>query len=143
MIKFNCFGSEKCSNHIESSFNPFWSQCYEMNVSLQNLLTTNITKGIVCESFDYQQTGKHQFIGSFLVKVNSSHKKTATINNKKVQFIFLKPKWYYIINPHIDVGNNVFGKVLLGVAVFKQDDIVKGNITKEFYLPSKDKLISY
>ena len=36
-----------------------------------------------------------------------------------VSFIYEEPKWYYLINPHIELGNNMFGKILLSYAIFK------------------------
>jgi Ca2+-dependent lipid-binding protein len=47
-IKFNCYGLDQSSKAIEGSFNPFWKEIIPMQVSLQDVFTTNITKGIVC-----------------------------------------------------------------------------------------------
>ena len=39
---------------------------------MQDLLTTNITKGVVVEAFNHGK-GKDQFIGSFLIKLSSKN----------------------------------------------------------------------
>ena len=44
-------------------------------VHMQDLFTTNITKGLVVEAFDHVNgSDKDQFIGSFLIKVNTKNK---------------------------------------------------------------------
>lgn len=50
------------------------------------------------------------------------------IQGQNVEFIYQRPKWYYIKNPHVEIGNNVFGKVLLSIGLFKKEDIAKRRI---------------
>lgn len=38
-------------------------------------------------------------------------------------FIYEPPQWYYMINPHIELGNNMFGKILLSYAIFRTSDL--------------------
>lgn len=54
------------------------------------------------------------------------------IPGQNVEFIYQRPKWYYIKNPHVEIGNNVFGKVLLSIGLFKKEDIAKRRIAPEF-----------
>ena len=42
----------------------------------------------------------------------------------------MKPKWYYVLNPHIEIGKHIFGKVLIGVALFKREDLLNERIPK-------------
>jgi hypothetical protein len=37
------------------------------------------------------------------------------------------------VNPHIEVGKNIFGRVLIGAALFKQEDIQNFKMPQEFY----------
>lgn len=53
-IKFNCSGVDKSSKVIKGSFNPFWEDVKALDVQVQDIFTTNITKGIVCEAFDHE-----------------------------------------------------------------------------------------
>lgn len=103
-----------------------------MEVRLQDVLTTNITKGIVCEAYDHEESGKHQFIGSFLLELSSQYLQTMkSQKGEKVDFLYRKPKWYYVVNPHVEIGRCVFGRVLMAVALFRREDIDKGRIPKE------------
>lgn len=52
-LSFNCAGVKRNSDVKEGSFNPFWEQTIEMDLQIQDLISTNITKGIVCEAFDH------------------------------------------------------------------------------------------
>lgn len=114
---------------------------------MQQLFTTNITKGLVVEAFDYIDDKHDQFIGSFLIKLNSkslikykpSEKDYAICHKERLEdpehaeFIYLKPKWYYILNPHIEIGKHIFGRVLMSVALFRQDDLTKQKIPPYIY----------
>ena len=42
----------------------------------------------------------------------------------------MKPRWYYILNPHIEIGKHIFGKVLIAVALFKKEDLNRGKIPR-------------
>ena len=49
------------------------------NIVMQDVFSTNITKGVVVEVFDHVDNlllggNKDQFIGSFLIKVNTANK---------------------------------------------------------------------
>lgn len=135
-IKFNCYGIDGSSKPVPGSFNPFWQETVSLNVQLQDIFTTNITKGIVCEAFDHEESGKHQYIGSFLIELNSSlintMKAVPGTGTQNIEFLYQRPKWYYVKNPHVEIGKNVFGKVLLSVALFKKDDITRKRIPPEF-----------
>jgi len=54
-------------------------------------------------------------------------------NQQPIEYLYLKPRWYYVINPHIEVGKNIFGRVLMGAALFKFEDIQKQRIPALFY----------
>ena len=122
VLKFNCFGEKKESEPVKGggTYNPFWAQMVKMeDLHLQDVFTTNITKGVVVEAFDHVDgKSKDQFIGSFLIRVNTSNlvdfKPTEKdqeelqfdLENKHVRlqnthFIYVRPKWYYVLNPHI------------------------------------------
>ena len=102
------------SSYKEGTYNPFWSEAVHMeNINMQDLIMTNITKGLVVEAFDHVNGGsKDQFIGSFLIKLNTknlikykpSEKDLKASERSKpvpMDFIYIKPKWYYVTNPHI------------------------------------------
>lgn len=75
MLKFNCFGATAQSSHKMGTFNPFWTETVSIsNFNMQDLFTTNLTKGLVVEAFDYIDDSHDQFIGSFLIKINSNNK---------------------------------------------------------------------
>lgn len=123
-----------------------------MQVSLQDVFTTNITKGIVCQAFDHEESGNHQYIGSFLITLNNQLNTKMKVPSGQgmvdIQFLYQKPKWYYVKNPHVEIGKNVFGKVLLSIALFKKDDITKNRIPPEYLgqkqidlIPTEDKSI--
>ena len=125
------------------------------DIFMQDVFTTNITKGVVVEAFDKCDRGRDQFIGSFLIKINSSsltmfkpnekdmreaelqspscYQNMKISSKKKVEFIYMKPKWHYILNPHIEIGKHIFGKVLLGVALFKREDLSMERIPRYRY----------
>ena len=75
ILKFNCFGTKAASTPKVGTYNPFWSESVHIeDINMQDLFTTNITKGVVVEAFDYiDGKSKDQFIGSFLIKVNSKN----------------------------------------------------------------------
>lgn len=65
---------------------------------------------------------------------------------EKVDFLYRKPKWYYVVNPHVEVGRCVFGRVLMAVALFRREDIDKGRIPQELIyndnlIPTEEKTI--
>lgn len=98
-----------------------------MPVAIQDVFDNELTKGVVCEAYDHEKSGNHQYIGSFLIELNNnllsqvqaepgSYKQQ---KDSKVKMLYQKPKWYFIKNPHVQIGNNIFGKVLLSIALFK------------------------
>ena len=83
ILKFNCFGSTAESSPKKGTYNPFWAETVTIeNIWMQDLFTTNITKGVVVEAFNHGPKGKDQFIGSFLIKVNSKNLTTFRPNDK-------------------------------------------------------------
>jgi hypothetical protein len=60
-------------------------------------------------------------------------KRSGANNQNIIEFLYVKPKWYYIVNPHIEVGKNIFGRVLIAAALFKQEDINMTSMPQEFY----------
>ena len=74
MLKFNCFGATTQSSPKTGTFNPFWTETIALpNINMQDIFTTNLTKGLVVEAFDYIDETHDQFIGSFLIKINSKN----------------------------------------------------------------------
>ena len=72
VLKFNCFGATAESKEKKGTYNPFWADTVSIgDIFMQDIFTTNITKGVVVEAFNRSGKGKDQFIGSFLIKVNS------------------------------------------------------------------------
>jgi hypothetical protein len=59
-------------------------------------------------------------------------KSASGVPNETFEFLYQRPKWYYVKNPHVEIGKNVFGKVLLSLALFKKEDITKKRIPLEF-----------
>jgi hypothetical protein len=94
---------KKDSDVKEGCFNPFWEQTIEMDLQIQDLINTNITKGIVCEAFDHEDSGKNQYIGSFLIEANSNllREMKPAKGEKNLEFLYQRPKWYYVQNPHV------------------------------------------
>jgi len=54
-----------------------------------------------------------------MIKLNNSMKKTFKYKSNLVDFIYSKPQWYYIVNPNIIIGQNIYGRVLVSAALFK------------------------
>lgn len=148
MLKFNCFGNTTESTAKTGTFNPFWAETIHMrNVNMQDIFVTNLTKGLVVEAFDYIDDSHDQFIGSFLIQINSKNlikyrptekdiawaEKEKASKPQETEFIYIKPRWHYITNPHIEIGKHIFGRVLLGVALFRQDDLKKQKIPLYIY----------
>jgi Ca2+-dependent lipid-binding protein len=71
-IRFNCEGVSKESKPIEGSFNPMWQEIIQMPVKIQDVFDNELTKGVVCEAYDHEKSGKHQYIGSFLIELNNN-----------------------------------------------------------------------
>ena len=119
-----------------------WNQSIKISdVHLQDIFTTNITKGVVCEAMDHEKNGKHQFIGSFIIELNSAlvtKVKNNTEGGPPVGIIYKKPRWYYIKNPHVEIGKNIFGRVLMSVALFKKSDIKAYRIPLEYLQQRND-----
>ena len=72
ILKFNCFGSTNETSPKKGTYNPFWAETVQVSdIWMQDLFLNNITKGVVVEAFNHSGKGKEQFIGSFLIKLNS------------------------------------------------------------------------
>jgi hypothetical protein len=64
-------------------------------------------------------------------------KLTKKYNEEKIDFIYSKPKWCYVINPNVEIGNPVFGRVLISCSIFKKKYEINGK-TVDFSEIEKD-----
>ena len=49
-----------------------WQEIIQMPVAIQDVFDNELTKGVVCEAYDHEKSGNHQYIGSFLIELNNN-----------------------------------------------------------------------
>lgn len=84
-------------------------------------MMVDLEKALICNVFDVDPNSRDNLIGNFMIKLSKNKRRRFQgKEGRKVDFIYLKPQWYPILNDKVDIGDPCFGHVLMGCAVFRK-----------------------
>jgi Ca2+-dependent lipid-binding protein len=82
MIKFSFDDKKFESAAVMSTYNPVWNEVIPSTVRIQNLFSSNMEKCLICDVYDFEKSKKHNYIGSFSVKINGLMRKKLKLSQK-------------------------------------------------------------
>lgn len=99
-----------------------------LNVESEDIFTSELEKALVCTVYDSESSQKDNLIGEFMIKFSRKLLRKFKVGfERRINFLYSKPKWHPIINKKVDVGDPCFGHVLLGCALFRKMDETEVN----------------